>query len=109
MVAVAARAFSRRARACANPDRWMGLLHWLGVKCDIANRIRFALKRDIIAREHPAHNFNAFAEAAASLFAWYIETGEFAGHVTLAQTQVEAAIGEYINRRRILGHMQRVV
>src|SRR6202035_1705577 len=93
MIPVARGALGRRSRARADPDRRMGLLDRLRIQRHVAHRIMLALERHVILGEHAPYDLDALAQAPAAFLPHDIEAGELPRHVTLPESEVEAAVG----------------
>ena len=55
------------------------------------------------------HDIETLVEARVGLLDRHAEAGKFVGPVALADAEIEAAAGEKIDRRRLLGEQDRIV
>src|SRR5438128_764067 len=108
MVAIACGALGRRAGARADPNGH-GLLDGLGVERHVAHREVLALVTDVVLTEYAPDYLDAFAQPRGAFGARDVEALELLRAVALSQTEVEPPVGQYVECRRLLRDVQRMM
>ena len=96
--------------AGGDPERRMRLLRRRRLDHDVLEMPEAAFVREALARRPGArHDLERFLEARFGLFRRDLEALELAVPVALADAEIEPAVGDEIERRRLFGQQHRIV
>jgi len=104
------RAADRLLAAGGHPQRRMRFLRRRRLDDDVLEMPEAAVVREALARGPGArHHRNSLLEARLGLVRRDLKTLELAVPVALADTEIEAAARDQVERRRLLGEQHRIV